>query len=908
MSRGEATDGADLQATDGPVRPAAVGTHRALDLLAAISDLQRSVQPGTDPTSAFAAMLTAAMDLSGSSLGFIGEIREIDGEHILRPYAFQGMGAGDLGWLDSGLGDRDFMSASRHGLIGRMIRSGQPLMGVYPEKSADLPPGHPAVTSFLGLPLVQGSKRVGLIGLANCPGGYSEALLAEFEPLTRICALLMDLIAVERERFDATEILREALQTIPEGFIIFDEHDRFVLCNDAYRAMFPEYAGVLRPGISFEQVVRTGVGLVPADFEGGVETWMASRLEAHRRLGRPFVYPASGGRMIRVDERKTARGHTVGLRTDVTELVAVRDEARHNADKFRSLYEMAPVGLVQSHLDGSIMEANPAFRAMVPAAQAKGLVDLVRADQRSAFRRLLHDTSTQERYGPVEFELCPRFGEHRTVLFQGRLVRAGRGEPHIWSVLQDVTERKRGEAELFHAAMHDPLTGLPNRSRLAEHLAMRVSTSGGLGRFCVMMLDLDGFKLVNDMLGHPAGDHLLAMTGSRLRGSVRRRDMVARLGGDEFAIVAGNFRRLSDLDQIARRLLDEVARPVEYRSQTMRVTGSIGIAVYPEHGNSAEELLRAADLALYRSKHEGRNRSAYFERALLVETERRFTALAGARQALAEDRIVPVFQPIVELATGRPVGVEALMRVRGPDGAVTTADGMEWLFEDPETSRRLDGRMLDRVLARMRTWIQAGIDLDHVSINLGEPMFWRQESGRRLLAALRDHDIAPDRVRIEITENHLFGSNLDETTRTLERLAGDGLRFSLDDFGTGHASLTHLKMLPVTEIKIDRSFVCDIEARPESRTIVESIVGLCHGLGKVVVAEGIETPAQLQILADLGCDFAQGYHIARPAVAESIPGLLLGLTHRRMTGGARRNRLLRTSPAQPHLVAGAPRP
>jgi diguanylate cyclase (GGDEF)-like protein len=435
---------------------------------------------------------------------------------------------------------------------------------------------------------------------------------------------------------------------------------------------------------------------------------------------------------------------------------------------------------------------------------------------------------------------------------------------------------QRARDKLWQLANFDSLTGLPNRNRLHEVVKTVISeTSAKAEPFALLLLDLDNFKFVNDTLGHEAGDLVLCTAAERIKRMARGAHLVARLGGDEFAILLRNTADRERIGLITRRVLRALRQRMEYRGHTIESYGSIGIACFPEHGASWGEVFRAADLALYRAKHVGRNRALVFDPGMLSAAEDRFGMLRMVRSAIESDRIVPFYQPEIAIETGEIVGFEALGRIMHADGRVGTAIEFLAALEDPEIGRAFGLKMIERVTSDLERWLEAGLDIKKIAVNVSNLELRAEDYHERLLAKLQGAGIGCDRLEIEVTETSAFDESAAAINRNLRALAASGLSIALDDFGTGFASLTHLKSLPISCVKIDRSFVANIMADAQSRSIVDAVSRLSHSLGKSVVAEGVEDPQQLAAVRELGCDVAQGYLFSKPMSAEDVPTFLL---------------------------------
>jgi diguanylate cyclase (GGDEF)-like protein/PAS domain S-box-containing protein len=437
---------------------------------------------------------------------------------------------------------------------------------------------------------------------------------------------------------------------------------------------------------------------------------------------------------------------------------------------------------------------------------------------------------------------------------------------------RDVSGKRRAEERMRHQALHDELTGLPNRNLLQDRLrqALAHARRGGW-QVGVLLLDLDDFKDVNDTLGHPAGDRLLRAIAERLAGVIRASDTLARLGGDEFAIVQpGPGCSPDGAAELARRLIGALEAPLSLDGQELRVGASVGVAIAPGDGEDADELVRRADLALYRAKTDGRGRHQFFEAALDAAVQARKRLESELRRAVARGEFVLHYQPQLDLATGGPAGVEALVRWRHPERGLVGPAEFVPLAETCGLIGPLGAWVLDEACRQARDWERRGSPT-RVAVNLS-PAQLRQAGGvpRAVDEALRRHGLDARWLELEITESVLLDRSDGTTDRALQELAARGVRLALDDFGTGYSSLSHLRRLPVATIKVDRSFVRGIGRDQDDEALVRAIVALGRNLGKRVVAEGVESQAQLALLRQLGCDAAQGFLLGRPQEADGL--------------------------------------
>lgn len=437
---------------------------------------------------------------------------------------------------------------------------------------------------------------------------------------------------------------------------------------------------------------------------------------------------------------------------------------------------------------------------------------------------------------------------------------------------REISRRKYAEATAARLARRDALTGLPNRRLLQEEFDRRIyGARVGDERLGVMLLDLDRFKLVNDNYGHSAGDRLLQAVADRITHVLRPDDFLARLGGDEFAILVSSKVNEDPLFRIAQRILTAVAVPFEAQGVATDVTVSIGIAVYPTDGDTAEILLQRADQAMYQAKSSGRNTYALFDKALDRVLHQRMELEAEFRRALSANEIAPYYQPLFDLISMKPVGVEALARWNHPTRGLLAAQEFVGIAEDAGLVGDMFARLLRQVCADANTW---PVPLP-VAVNVSATQFRDVRLADKVIAVLDEGGLSPERLEIEITETALL-VDAETTRRILTALKERGVRISLDDFGTGYASLRQLRELPFDKVKIDQSFVQRLENDEESRKIVSSVIGLGKALGLETIAEGIESREEADWVREHGCDFGQGYLFSRPLKASCVASLLTG--------------------------------
>lgn len=447
---------------------------------------------------------------------------------------------------------------------------------------------------------------------------------------------------------------------------------------------------------------------------------------------------------------------------------------------------------------------------------------------------------------------------------------ASRGQPaHLLGIVRDLSERKKSEEKIKHAAFHDALTGLPNRMLFTQHLtALLEEANAEQKKFAVLFLDLDRFKFINDILGHIVGDELLRDAAERLRNSIKRHDIVSRLGGDEFVILLRNLRSIKDSEKIAQRIIQSFQEPFKLSGQEIYANISIGISNYPQDGRDAVRLLKNADNALYRVKQQGGNGYQHYHQGIVIPELHRMELEKELRQAIRNNELRLFYQPVFDLKTTQVVGMEALIRWQHPTmGLILPGDFINQA-EESGLIIPLGAWIFEEVCRQLQKWSQLGYDLP-VSINISPRQLMQKDLLATVKTLLKRYHLQADLVELELTENFLI-QNMDVSVELLQQFRDLGLRVAIDDFGTGYASLNYLKHLPVDYIKIDQSFVQSSTVNTQDAGIIKAIISMARHLKLKVVGEGVENAEQANFLLGVKCDWAQGNFYAKPQPPEKF--------------------------------------
>lgn len=451
----------------------------------------------------------------------------------------------------------------------------------------------------------------------------------------------------------------------------------------------------------------------------------------------------------------------------------------------------------------------------------------------------------------------------------------------IYTIGTDVTDFKLAETALRdhksridYMAFHDPITGLANRSLFYDRTNKSLSRAKrNHDSLALLLIDLDRFKLINESLGHDAGDSYLKRVAELLLGVVRDTDTVARLGGDEFVVVLENIRDVSDIEKIAQKLLSSLSLPTDIQGHELKCTASIGISMYPNHGSSIDQLLKRADTAMYNAKSAGKNCYQFFSSAMSESSVNYLLLENDLRRAIDNDDLRLFYQPQVDLNTGRIVGLEALVRWQHKDRGLVSPAHFIPLAEETGLINPLGDWVLQHACERFHVWLMKGIHFGKIAVNISMRQFRQEHFEQSVVKVLTETRLSPQYLELEITETSAM-EDASATADMLNCLSKMGLSLAIDDFGTGYSSLAYLQQFPIHKLKIDRSFVNDVDTNNSDASIVKSMIDLAHNMSLQVVAEGVERPTQSRWLIDRGCDQVQGFYYCKPLSEEDLLGLL----------------------------------
>ncbi|EME71590.1 hypothetical protein H261_02976 [Paramagnetospirillum caucaseum] len=669
----------------------------------------------------------------------------------------------------------------------------------------------------------------------------------------------------EQAILDGKSLIRAMLDSSTDGIVLLSPEGTILAVNAAASAIFEEDGEAL-PG---RPVWNHLPAAVAEPMRRGVERvlTLGETVESHHAIGarlfdvhmHPVANAAGRHDRVAVFSRDVTQSH----------------QRRQQLRKLETALEQAPVAVMITDSQGAIEYVNRAF-VLVSGYSEDEVVGrnprLLKSGETAAtvyrdmWRRLAAGATWQG-------ELCNRakdgglFWEYATI----SPIRDDDGTvTHFMAVKENITQRKETEQQLVHQATHDTLTGLPNRLLLEDrvHHAIEVAKREGR-RVGLMFLDLDRFKIVNDSLGHVAGDQLLKVVSDRLRHTLRRSDTVARLGGDEFVVVLTHFQNSSELAEVAEKISAALDEPVELSGHKVHVGTSIGIALYPDDGDNFNSLMKDADAAMYRAKQKGRNTFCFYDSHMNDEALDRLKLEEALRRALVRGEFQLFYQPQVDLHTGLTTGVEALIRWNSPERGQVSPALFIPVAEESNLISMIGWWVLEESCRQIAAWREAGLAGIKVAVNVSGRQFLNHALVECISDLMAQYRVLPSQLEIELTESTVMAEP-ERAIEQLNRLREIGIQVSVDDFGTGYSSLSYLKRLPLSTIKVDRSFVRDVNNQSDNAAIVSAILGLADALDMSIVAEGVETEGEERHLKDAGCIKVQGFRYAKPMPADQL--------------------------------------
>lgn len=547
-----------------------------------------------------------------------------------------------------------------------------------------------------------------------------------------------------------------------------------------------------------------------------------------------------------------------------------------------AILRYSPALISVKDLDGNVVLASEHFKQMANIDESgfvgKNVFDVYPKDVAQSMWEIDAATKAKQQTYEVELDLMHKDGSMHTYLMVKFPLR--NKENNVFGVCTigtDISERKLAEnalreqqSRLNYMAFHDSLTSLPNRSLFYDRIYHGLARARrSESRVALMLLDIDRFKIINDSLGHDAGDILLKAIAMRLNEGVRDMDTVARLGGDEFVVVLEGIHDTEDVVFVANKMLSTLSRPLEISGHTISTTVSIGVSIFPDDGTDTDELLKNADIAMYKAKEAGKNNCQFYTKGMNATAVNYLLLENDLRRAVEQQQLTLYYQPQVDLQSGEMTGVEALVRWQHPERGLVSPAHFIPLAEETGLIVPIGEWVLREACRQQKSWLDAGRKVGKVAVNLSPRQFRQKNFPGKVEAILKETGLEAKHLELEITESCAM-EHAGETINQLNQLNQMGMFLAIDDFGTGYSSLAYLQRFPIQKLKIDRSFINDIHDDHNDAAIAKSIIGLAHNMQMRVVAEGVETERQAEWLRDMGCDQAQGFLYAKPMTAKQL--------------------------------------
>jgi len=566
-----------------------------------------------------------------------------------------------------------------------------------------------------------------------------------------------------------------------------------------------------------------------------------------------------------------------------------RKKAEEQLTLAASVFENSAEGIVITNAENQITSVNPAFSRITGYSLAdvygKNPSVLASGKHDQAYYQSMWELLLSQGHWQGEIWNRRKSGEVYPEWLTLRVMKdiSGRIFRYI-AIFSDISSQKKVQNLMNYQATHDALTGLPNRILFYDRLQQSLRQAKRNKTFVALFfMDLDGFKGINDSLGHSVGDELLVGVAKRINEMVRCSDTFARLGGDEFVVILNDLRAVSQVTPIAQKILEKVSQPFPSSQGELSISGSLGIAIYPKDAEACENLVQYADNAMYAAKKSGRNQLHFFKKEMQLATEQKYQLEQELKSALRLGQLDVFFQPIIDLLNDNIVGAESLVRWRHPIRGLLEPDQFIPLAEESGLIGQLGNLVVEKALVQAEAWQEVtGLPPLYLTMNMSAQQFRLDPHCSTLLQIIERHRFPADRIVIEITESVMMLSDKD-CLSVLNRLRDRGIRIFLDDFGTGFSSLSYLKKLPVDRVKIDRSFIKDILVDVQNAALVEAIISMTHKLSLETIAEGIETKEQASYLIEHGCTYGQGYHFGKPMRPEQFLALITSSSHCALT-------------------------
>ncbi|ARU30448.1 hypothetical protein CAP31_01305 [Sulfuriferula sp. AH1] len=872
---------------NGNDKPAASRQDRLGKLYKALSEVNQAIVRMDDESALFPLVCRMAVDFGGLKMAWVGRLQPDSNTIALA--ASYGIAAEHLhaavdainDTLPGGEGPEAIVLRECRSVIVNNVGMGAGIVPWYDHAAIY---GRATVGVF---PIYRMGKLFAILVVCDSqPDAFDTEIINLLNEMSGDITFALDNFNRERERKQAVEVLRISEEKFAKTFrnspnpisISTLAEGRLIDVNEAWMRI---------TGYGYDEAIghtteELDIWKHPADRE----ILAVELVNRGRAVDFEFVFKTRTGEVVCLVSAEIVEIQNerclVLVAQDISGIKQAMTTISEQKNFLNAIFESEPECVKVVSCNGALMQMNSAGLVMlevdsVEEAQASGLLDFILPDYRKAFADL-HKSVCNGSSGVLEFPIIGRKGSQRWLETHATPLRNANGEIiALLGVTRDITEKKQSDQLIWKQANFDLLTELPNRFMFYDRLSQEIKKVQRKNQtLALLFIDLDRFKEVNDTLGHQVGDALLVGAASRIVGCVRQSDTVARLGGDEFTVVLSQLPDSSHVDEVARAIIAKLAEPFLLNGEQgqIYISASIGITLYPADGVDVEQLLRNADQAMYVAKNGGRNRFSYFTPSMQEQAQLRLGLLNDLRTALSAGQFLLYFQPIVEMSTGRIVKVEALLRWQHPKRGLVSP--MDFIPLAEETGLIVDiGDWVFREAARWTSrWARLFANGVQVGINMS-PIEFHSEmiciTSR--LAYLQELDLAGCSIVIEITEGLLLNAEPDITAKLMQ-FRDAGVQVAIDDFGTGYSALSYLNKFDIDYLKLDQSFVRDLATDASDMVLSEAIIAMAHKLGLKVIAEGVKTARQRDLLMNADCDYAQGYLYSRPVVAEEFEALL----------------------------------
>jgi diguanylate cyclase (GGDEF)-like protein/PAS domain S-box-containing protein len=639
-----------------------------------------------------------------------------------------------------------------------------------------------------------------------------------------------------------------------------------------------KFQDMLQRGDIFNNLT-SWIDLIEDDDKNGFRMELEAHIKGHKEIfkyehrvlvdGKNKWFLAKG----RVSDGSKGSRRLVGFLTDISDIKMAQIALSESKEQFDAFMQNLPAGTYMRDIDGKIIYSNRYINRFFNQKTLIGKkIDDVFAPTLTSSIRKDTDVVLKKRLLSNDIEILDQFRDKK-YFHQNQFLLHRDGREYIGSIFTDITDQKLTEQKLDKLAHYDMLTNLPNRALFYDSLKHYISKAKrSSSKIALMFIDLDNFKTINDTLGHDYGDILLKKVSEKLKSILRAEDIVSRLGGDEFTVILDGIESNAYPSVVAQKIIDELMKPIKLKDEMGYIGSSIGISIFPDDALDMDILIKNADMAMYTAKDAGKNTYRYFTEEMDADTKEKMELTNDLRQATANNELILYYQPIIDIENNKLVSFEALVRWEHPKYGLVTPDFFIYLAEEGGFMAKVGRWILESVCKKIKVYQDRGYDVK-IAVNISSKQLTQNHLKDTVKEIVTNTGIRADLLELEVTEGFLM-ENIKKVEEVLTNLRDFGIGISIDDFGTGYSSLSRLKSLPITKLKIDKSFIDDVVDSTSDQHIVSVIVSLAKGLNLEIVAEGVETREQLEVIKKEGCHLVQGYYFSKPLSESRVDQLL----------------------------------